>query len=87
MLRDIDGEGRLDIRQIAIGHPRLDGCMALHIHLAGLESEGGQSPREVRHVLPGAAADLEHEAAWRQYARKYLEDRLLVALGGGRDLA
>jgi hypothetical protein len=37
----------------------------------------------VRHVLPGAAAELEHEAAWRQYARKDLEDRLLVALGRG----
>ena len=34
-------------------------------------------------MLPGAAADLEHEAAWRQYAREHLEDRLLVALGGG----
>jgi hypothetical protein len=34
--------------------------MALHVHLAGLESQGGQSLGEVRHVLPRAAADLEH---------------------------
>jgi hypothetical protein len=61
--------------------------MALHVHLAGLESEGRQSPGEVRHVLPGAAADLERDTAWRQYARKYREDRLLVALGGGGGLA
>jgi hypothetical protein len=40
----------------------------------------------VRHMLPGAAADLEHEAAWRQYAREDLENRLLVALGRGGGL-
>jgi hypothetical protein len=39
--------------------------MALHVHLAGLEGQGRQSLGEVRHVLPGAAADLEHEAAGR----------------------
>src|SRR5262245_64864576 len=86
-LRDVDGEGRLYVRQVACGGPRLDGSMALHVHLAGLESESGQSLGEVRHVLPGAAADLEHEAAWRQYTREHLEDRLLVTLGGGGGLA
>jgi hypothetical protein len=62
------------------------GRMALHVHLARLESEGGQSLGEVRHVLPRAAADLEHQSAWRQYPRKHLEDRLLIALGRGDDL-
>jgi hypothetical protein len=87
MIRDVDGEGRLDVRQVVRGRPRLDGSMALHVHFARLEREGGQSLGEVRHVLPRAAADLEHEAAWRQYAREHLEDRLLVALGGGGGLA
>jgi DNA-binding beta-propeller fold protein YncE len=41
----------------------------------------------MRQLLPGAAADLEHEAAWRQYAREHLEDRLLVVLGRGGSLA
>src|SRR5437762_17906 len=68
-IRDIDGEGRLDVRQVACGRPRLDGSVALHVHLAGLESEGGQSLREVRHVLPGAAADLAISSRARRLNR------------------
>src|SRR6187399_304869 len=56
--------------------------MAL-LHLARLEGEAGQSLGEVGHVLAGAAADLQHKARGRQYAGEHLEDRLLVALGGG----
>ncbi len=61
--------------------------MALHVYLAGLEIEGWQRLGKVRHVLPGAAANLEHEAAWRQYAGEHIEDRLLIALGGWGGLA
>lgn len=61
--------------------------MARYVHFAGLEGEVGQSLGEVRYVLPGTAADFEHEAARRQYGREHLEDWLFVALGGGGGLA
>ncbi len=41
----------------------------------------------MRDVLAGAAADLEHHARGRQDAREHIEDRLLVALGGGGGFA
>jgi len=63
--------------------------MALHVHLARLESEGRQSLGEVRHVLPGAAADLEStksaEAVLRPQPR-FIHSLLGQLVGGKMQL-
>src|SRR6476659_9829289 len=77
----VDPERRMDIRQPCMRPPCRDAFEMLLVEVARPPRDFGNMPREIDHMLAGAAAGLKHVAGFP--LKKWLQhraDRLMVAV-------